>query len=182
MKKKEQIQKKVSIIMPTYNRGYIIKKAIHSVMRQTYPDWELIIVDDGSKDDTLDKVASFQDKRIVCFHYNENLGSNHARNVGIAMSKGKYIAFLDSDNQWDMSYLEKQIACLENPKNIQDIVFAKTEIVHTDFSVVFPKESGEKLKSSFGMIKSAMFGSIFDTNVVCMKKKYGRKRADFVNH
>lgn len=95
----------VSIIMPTYNRGYIIHNAIRSVLAQNYPYWELLIIDDGSTDNTASVVKGFSDKRIKYMSYTPNQGGNHARNVGLAAAQGDYFAFLDSDNVWEPNFL-----------------------------------------------------------------------------
>lgn len=87
----------VSVITPTYNRSKIIKKAINSILKQTYEKWELIIVDDGSTEDTRSVVESFKDKRIKYF-CKKNAGPCVARNYGIARSKGKWITYLDDDD------------------------------------------------------------------------------------
>lgn len=88
---------KFSIIIPTYNRANMIGKAIDSILAQTYTNWELIIVDDGSTDNTKDVVQAYNDNRINYF-YQENKGRSAARNYGIDMSEGDYISFLDDDD------------------------------------------------------------------------------------
>jgi glycosyltransferase involved in cell wall biosynthesis len=87
----------VSIITPTYNRAHMVKAAIVSVLNQTYANWELLIVDDGSTDQTKSIVASFQDRRIRYF-YKTNAGQCAARNYGIARAKGVWVTYLDSDD------------------------------------------------------------------------------------
>lgn len=91
----------VSVIITTYNRANLVSRAIDSVLNQTYKDFELIIIDDGSTDNTKSLIDSYlqKDKRIVYF-YQENKGWPSALNKGIELSKGEYIAFLDSDNEW----------------------------------------------------------------------------------
>lgn len=86
-----------SIILPTYNRGHLLPKAIQSVINQTFPDWELIIVDDGSTDSTKELVGSYSDKRIR-YIYQENQERSTARNNGIENARGDFICFLDSDD------------------------------------------------------------------------------------
>ena len=88
-----------SVIIPTFNRSGFIKSAIDSVLGQTYEDFELIVVDDGSDDGTDKLIKEYTDKRIKYF-YQENKGVSLARNKGIEESSGKYIAFLDSYDQW----------------------------------------------------------------------------------
>ena len=99
--------------MPTYNCGRFISESIHSVLAQTYSNWELLIVDDCSTDNTKEIVASFADKRI-CYMCNErNMGAALTRNRALREANGKYIAFLDSDDLWLPEKLEKQIAFMQ---------------------------------------------------------------------
>ena len=90
----------VSIITPSYNSAKFIAETIYSVQNQTYPNWEMIIVDDGSSDDTEDVVLSIieNDNRIQFHKLSQNSGPAVARNTGIEKAKGNYIAFLDSDD------------------------------------------------------------------------------------
>ena len=92
----------VSVIIPTYNRAHLVGRAIKSVLNQTYRDFEIIVVDDGSTDNTKDIIKEFQkkDKRIKYIPYEKNKGGSAARNTGIKAAKGEYIAFLDSDDEW----------------------------------------------------------------------------------
>lgn len=105
----------VSIIMPVYNREVLIKRAIESVFRQTYQNWKLIVVDDNSSDHTHEVVEKYikKDKRIQYIKLNENKGPSHARNIGIMASESKYIAFLDSDDEWTEEHLEECVSVLE---------------------------------------------------------------------
>ncbi|MBD2771530.1 glycosyltransferase [Iningainema tapete] len=105
----------VSVIIPTYKRANLVSQAIESVLAQTYTDYEIIVVNDGSPDRTKEVLAKFEHK-IIAIHQ-ENQGVSAARNTGIKAAAGKYIAFLDDDDMWLANKLEKQIACLEsNPK------------------------------------------------------------------
>ncbi len=101
----------VSIIMPSYKCGRFIAESIRSVQAQTYPNWELIIVDDCSADGTVEEVLQFkqEDSRIQLFQNRTNLGAAVARNVALKNAKGRWIAFLDSDDLWEPTKLEKQI-------------------------------------------------------------------------
>ena len=94
-----------SIIIPTYNRAHIINITIESVRKQSYTDWELIIVDDGSTDNTKNVVNAIQDERIH-YIYQKNAERSAARNNGIRNAKGKYICFLDSDDLYEENHLE----------------------------------------------------------------------------
>jgi glycosyltransferase involved in cell wall biosynthesis len=95
-----------SIIMPTYNRAQLITKSIESVLEQSFPDWELIIVDDGSTDETKKLIESYTDIRIK-YIYQQNAERSAARNNGIKHAKGKYICFLDSDDYYQKERLSK---------------------------------------------------------------------------
>ena len=112
----------ISVILPTYNRAKEIPKSIESILNQTYQNFELIIIDDGSTDNTQEVVARYQDKRI---RYIKNMTSKHgvsvARNIGIRESVGKYITFNDSDDVFYPDKLEKQLAFLESEK--ADVTF-----------------------------------------------------------
>ncbi len=105
----------VSIITPTFNSERFIAETILSVQAQTYQDWEMIIVDDCSTDKTAEIVASFQEKdsRIKYFYNSTNKGSALSRNLALQKAKGKWIAFLDSDDLWHPEKLEKQIEFME---------------------------------------------------------------------
>lgn len=106
----------VSIIIPAYNREETIKRAIDSVLCQTYSDMEVIVVDDGSTDNTVKIVREYQDKRVQIICQKERGGANKARNIGIANAKGEYIAFQDSDDEWLPDKLRSQIDLMEREK------------------------------------------------------------------
>lgn len=103
----------VSIIMPSYNTGKYIADSINSVLAQTYPYWELLIVDDCSSDSTLNVIDNFHDSRIVLFKNRVNLGAAVSRNYALSKARGKWIAFLDSDDIWVPEKLEKQICFMK---------------------------------------------------------------------
>lgn len=95
----------VSIIMPVYNREDIVQIAINSVLNQTYTNFELIIVDDGSTDETIPIITNIQDNRVKVILSETNNGSSAARNIGLKEAKGEYICYLDSDNIWQNNYI-----------------------------------------------------------------------------
>lgn len=103
----------VSIVMPAYNSEQYIQESIESVLRQTYTNWELLIVDDCSSDSTADIVRTFQDERIRYIKNEQNGGAAVCRNRALREAKGKWIAFLDSDDRWFPEKLEKQIHFME---------------------------------------------------------------------
>jgi glycosyltransferase involved in cell wall biosynthesis len=104
----------VSIIMPSYNTAEYIGQAIESVLKQTYYNWELIIVDDYSNDRTNDIILQYNDKRILYFKNEKNLGAAISRNRALKQARGQWIAFLDSDDLWDSDKLEKQIEFMQS--------------------------------------------------------------------
>src|SRR5689334_21674594 len=104
----------VSVVIPAYNAGSTIKATIISVLNQTLSDIEVLVIDDGSTDNTADIVAAFSDtdKRISIIR-SVNQGVARARNLGIEKSRGQYIAFVDADDIWHQTKLEKQCAFLQ---------------------------------------------------------------------
>lgn len=113
----------VSVIIPTYNRGFIIEKSINSVLNQTYENFELIIVDDGSTDKTEEVICAINDTRINYIKLEKNCGMCCARNIGTKHSKGDYIAIHDSDDLWVNNKLEKHINFMIDSK--ADLSFSK---------------------------------------------------------
>jgi len=111
----------VSVIIPTYNRREYVQEAIDSVLAQTYPHYEIIVVDDGSTDGTGDVLKAKYGDRIR-YVWQENQGESAARNRGIEMARGEYIAFLDSDDLWMPEKLEKQVAFLEAHPDVGAVI------------------------------------------------------------
>ncbi len=103
----------VSVVIPTWNRSRVITKAIQSVLLQKKIDWELIIVDDGSTDDTLDVIQDFIKDNRISYIYLDHSGVSRARNKGVEVSKGKWISFLDSDDEWKKDKLFKQYQAIK---------------------------------------------------------------------
>lgn len=108
---------KISVVLPTYNSLNYLPDAVNSVIHQTYTDWELIIVNDGSSDNTDEWVSQQSDPRIILISQ-ENQGKSAARNTGIERATSEYIAFLDADDYWEPTKLEKQIQCIETKPEI----------------------------------------------------------------
>jgi glycosyltransferase involved in cell wall biosynthesis len=105
----------VSVIIPAYNRYHTLKRAITSILNQTYKDIEIIIVDDGSDDET----KKIQDEFDILYLRQKNRGVSSARNKGIKVSKGEWIAFLDSDDEWYKEKLQKQMEFFKNNPHIK---------------------------------------------------------------
>lgn len=104
----------VSIILPTLNRAELLPRSLQSVLDQTFTDFELIIVDDGSSDRTAQVVAAFDDPRLKYIRHDEPRGAAAARNTGCRLAAGEYIAFQDSDDRWFGSKLAAQLRSIEN--------------------------------------------------------------------
>ncbi|MGM7702931.1 glycosyltransferase family 2 protein [Pseudalkalibacillus sp. Hm43] len=136
---------KVSVITPSYKSSKFIGDTISSVLNQTYKNWEMIIVDDCSPDNSVEVIEEYvqKDSRIKLHQLSENSGAAVARNTAIDMADGKYIAFLDSDDLWLPEKLEKQVRFMEENKSV--FSFTEYRIMDeegspTDITVKIPKE------------------------------------------
>ena len=114
----------VSVILPTYNRAHLVGRAIRSVLDQTWQDFEIIVVDDASIDNTEQVVKSFSDPCICYICHEKNRGAAAARNTGIGAARGKYLAFQDSDDEWSPEKLEKQLAILDASTSRVGVVYS----------------------------------------------------------
>ena len=156
---------KISVVIPTYNQAKLLKKAIESVLKQTYTNWELIIVNNFSSDNTIGVISSYQDKRIKYFNFKNNGIIAASRNYGINKSEGKYISFLDSDDYWCKDKLQKSIEYLLKEYNF---------IFHNEFWIW---SNGFKKKVNYGPLKNFNFerlllvGNTVSTSTVTMEKK-----------
>ncbi|MCL4857446.1 MAG: glycosyltransferase, partial [Flavobacteriales bacterium] len=121
-----------SIIIPCYNAEKFIAETIESVLNQTYSNWELIIIDDGSKDNSSKIITSFLADSRIKYYYQENKGVSTARNNGISKVNGVYIAFLDADDVWTPTNLEEKINELQS--DTIDYVFSNKEHINEDSS------------------------------------------------
>lgn len=157
---------KISIITPTYNCSSLLKKAIDSVINQTYSDWELIIIDNSSTDDTNEVISSFNNEKIKKLTINNNGVIAASRNMGILNAKGEWIAFLDSDDIWYPNKLHECIAAISLNHSIDvvstneflvDIVKnKKVPLKYGPYTNEFYKDlliNGNKLSTSATMVK-----------------------------
>jgi glycosyltransferase involved in cell wall biosynthesis len=113
----------VSIILPTFNRAKYIERSIKSILNQTYTNFEFIIIDDGSTDNTDEILSSFNEDRIKIIK-GPHKGASAARNSGIQISKGDYLAFQDSDDEWMLNKLEEQLDIFQNIDREVGVVYA----------------------------------------------------------
>lgn len=139
----------VSIIMPSYNTAPYIAESIQSVIDQTYKDWELIIVDDCSTDNTDEVITSLHDERIRYFKNEKNGGAAVSRNKALRKAKGKWIAFLDSDDLWNPEKLEKQIAFMK--ENGYVFSYTNYEEIDADGNKTGVRVTGPKKITKSGM-------------------------------
>jgi len=130
---------RVSVIIPTYNCAQFITEAIESALMQTYTDIEIVVVDDGSTDNTKEILKPYIEKNFLTYIYQENQGPGAARNTGIKAATGEYIAFLDADDTLTEDSVEKRINLIEGSSDI-GLVFSdyfyqkeKFEIKETKF-------------------------------------------------
>lgn len=110
--------KKVSVIIPVYNSSKHIRECLDSVIKQTYKNLEIILVDDKSSDNSIEIIKSYNDKRIKLIESKENLGAAESRNKGVKEATGNYICFIDSDDFWKLNKIEKQVRFIKNKEFI----------------------------------------------------------------
>lgn len=147
----------ISIIMAAYNSEDTIEQAIQSVLNQTYQNYELLVVDDCSNDDTVDivKNISLKDNRVRLIRNETNIGVSYTRKHGLEEAKGKWIAILDSDDEWKAEKLEKQII-LQNKTNAKLLYTGST----------FMDDNGEKIDWIFDVPKEVSYRQLLKQNVI----------------
>lgn len=165
----------VSVIIPTFNRGNLIENCIKSVLNQTLSNIEILIIDDGSIDNTKDLIKNIDDKRIKYIKLRKNHGAANARNVGIKNAKGKYISFQDSDDIFYFNKLEKQLKNLINKNSSLD--FCKIKVfLNESYYYFIPQKSREKriIKGNF-FEELITYGNFISTQSIFAKKKIFEK-------
>lgn len=158
---KEMKEVMVSVIIPTYNRADLLLKAIESVLSQTYNDIEIIVIDDGSNDDTQEKLKSYQDR--IEYVYIENGGPARARNVGMEMARGKYIAFLDSDDLYYPYKIEIQADFLDKHHDVAMVCSELSAI--NDNGLCLDKLHLKKYHRSAYMDREATYENIYSESI-----------------
>lgn len=167
---KNQIEPNVSVVMPAYNCEAYIEIAIRSVMKQTYKDWELIVIDDGSTDATRSIISALaqEDERIKLICNPENIGVAKTRNRGLELSKGSFVALMDSDDMWRPEKLEKQLELAK--KSGADVVYCSYGIID---------ENGEKLCNDFIVPETTDYENMLIRSVIsCSTALFSRKAVD----
>lgn len=158
----------ISVVIPTHNRSDLLKRAVESVRKQTFKEIEIIIVSDGSTDDTDAVVENLkkEDDRIKYISYKTPLGANTARNKGIEAASRAYVAFLDDDDEWIPKKLEKQMDVFRSDKNI-GLVYTGSNLVYVHENIEYkniPSNSGD-------MSKQILFNNTIGTTSTVMVKK-----------
>lgn len=161
----------VSVIVPTFNREKTILRAINSICEQTYKNIEIIIVDDCSTDNTKNVIESLHNNNIVYLRHDKNKGACAARNTGIEAASGDYISFLDSDDEWLPTKIEKQIKFLE--QNKADIVFC-SHTFYYDFNGNKSEVPNRKIDSHI-LYKELLKKSFITTGSILAKSECFKK-------
>lgn len=133
----------VSIVIPTYNHAPMLQRALATVVEQTYQNWNAIVVNNFSTDNTLEVVTAFNDPRIQCVNFRNNGVIGASRNEGIALATGKYVAFLDSDDTWFTTKLEQCVEILESGSDL---------VCHAEYWI---DESGKSRLVAYGPSEAA---------------------------
>ncbi len=171
--------KLVSVVIPNFNGAKFIAEAINSVLSQTYEKYEIIVVNDGSTDNSLEILEAFSDKITVI--QSENYGAAHARNLGILHSKGEYISLLDADDYWHVQKLEKQIDSITSSNS--DLVYCASNVIDVDrhlINILRPKFSGncyEQFKKfpTSAIIVAGCSSSLFSRKILASSGLFNTK-------
>jgi glycosyltransferase involved in cell wall biosynthesis len=149
----------VSIIVPTYNRAQFITRAVQSVLDQTFKDFELLVVDDASEDNTGEVLKKISDRRVKYIRLEKNIGAAAARNRGIIESKGDYIAFQDSDDEWLPDKLSRQMSVFKKEGDLVGVVYTPVWRIKKDKSrYMVPPENMRNLE---GLIRDELLNENF---------------------
>jgi teichuronic acid biosynthesis glycosyltransferase TuaG len=155
----------VSVIIPTYNHAHLIKKALNSLIEQTHPHWEAIVINNYSADNTLEVIASYNDARIRVVNFHNNGSIAASRNVGIREAKAEYIAFLDSDDYWYAQKIEK---CLSRLLADKADVCVNSEMMVSNEKDLGPIQCGTKEQLTY--FNLLFRNNLISTSSVLMKK------------
>ena len=140
----------VSVITPTFNRADFVGECIESVLGQTYPNLEHLLVDDGSTDNTQEIVERYLPDQRLRFARQANSGQATARNMGLGMARGEYICFLDSDNVWKLDKIERQLKLMQQHPAV-DVIYGNQEVIDEDGNIL-PMPEHKRMKRYSGRI------------------------------
>lgn len=160
----------VDIIIPNYNKGVYLKDCISSVLKQTYKNWFLYIIDDCSTDNSLEILESFKKiDNIKIIKLNKNMGPSFCRNLGIRISRSKYISFLDSDDYWTEDKLYEQINFM---------IKNKYTFTYTDYITIFEAKNNKKIKTNIKdsfTFKEFIYNSSINSSTMILERKIIKK-------
>jgi glycosyltransferase involved in cell wall biosynthesis len=163
---------KITVIIPTYNRANLIGETIQSVLRQTVRDFNLIVVDDGSTDNTGEVLKRYQDPRVR-YEYRENRGVSVARNIGLKLSNTDYVTFLDSDDIYLDNSLEKFVNCLDSNKEI-GFCYGQANIMKVGGEVYRVRKShfynDSTVIDPIGQIRELLFHKPYNVSTCAMRR------------
>ncbi len=145
---------KVSVIMLTYNRAPLILESVKSVLEQCFEDLELVIIDDGSTDNTKDVIKDIKDPRVSYYNFEHTGKISYLRNLGIAHAKGEYIAYIDSDDLWQKDKLKNQVLILNDN---QDIGMTFSDVEFFNENGIFRKWLYNSLSKKYSFYKGSIF-------------------------
>lgn len=166
----ESVQK-VSVIIPTYNRASSIGNSIQSVLNQTWQNYEIIVVDDGSTDNTRQVVDSFTDKRVRYICMEQNGGASRARNMGISLAESEFVAFLDSDDEWMPEKLEKQMQVMLQASEKVGLVYCRMRGTKKDGTTLICPELWRPVEKLQGHILfSLLVENVIGTPAMLIRK------------
>lgn len=158
----------VSVVLPTHNRAATLAESVQSILDQSFRNFELIVVDDGSEDDTLGVLSKIDDLRLKVIALDENKGANTARNTGIKAASGTFIAFQDSDDIWHTDKLEKQIeACTVSGALI---CFSAFERIRSGRVQMVPKPSYSVPPGRHNLSTQLLFGSFISNQTLLIHR------------
>ena len=163
----------VSIIIPTYNRANLIKRAINSILNQSYTNYEIIVVDDGSTDNTKEVIESFNEDKINYYVHKKNRGAAAARNTGIKYSKGAFIAFQDSDDKWLPEKLEKEMDIFLESSDEIGVVYSGYLYLNNNNKKVYipsPKVIKKEGNIHYELLKGNFVTGLSVIRKICFKK------------
>jgi len=167
MPKVTAVMAAVSVVIPTFNRAALVERAVHSVLTQTYSDIEVLIVDDGSTDNTGAVLRSLahEDSRIRYLHHERNQGAQPARNTGCLAANGEYIAFLDSDNEWLPDKLRLQMEVFKRGGDQLGVVYCGFRVLYPDQSYfdMWPRYRGN-------VYQQALSSTLYKVTGICQNE------------
>ena len=159
--------KKISVIIPVYNREKTIERALRSVLQQTYSNLEVIVVDDCSTDNSVKVVEDIEDDRVKIVRLKKNSGACHARNVGIKMANGDFVAFQDSDDEWMPDKIDKQILYMDGA----DINFCAFKRISGRKRTRVPDANFVLPKTSEDMTRIILVENFISTQTILARKE-----------